>query len=184
MSAAGRQQLTSIYLACRGALSRVVGKIVDRSEVEDILQEAYVRSYEAGHRHEINDARAFLMRTATNLALNHIARSEYRTTGKLEDLTSQDMLVSNLPSLDRQVESDQRLLAFCRAVDNLPPQCRRVFISKKVYGLSQQAIARELGITESTVEKHIAKGLLLCREQLEMDTSRTPKRKTEAKMSP
>ncbi len=45
-----------------------------------------------------------------------------------------------------------------------PTQCRRVFVLKKIYGLSQEEIAAELGIAQSTVEKHIAKGLLLCRE--------------------
>src|SRR5687768_17920191 len=34
-------------------------------------------------------------------------------------------------------------------------------------GLSQQEIADRLGITQSTVEKHIAKGLLMCREYME-----------------
>ena len=60
---------------------------------------------------------------------------------------------------------------FCRAVGGLPEQCRRAFILKKVYGLSQQEIADRLSISQSTVEKHIAKGLLMCREYME-STSR------------
>jgi RNA polymerase sigma-70 factor (ECF subfamily) len=37
---------------------------------------------------------------------------------------------------------------------------------KKVYGLSRKEIAAYLGITESTVQKHVAKGLLMCSEYL------------------
>ena len=33
---------------------------------------------------------------------------------------------------------------------------------KKVYGYSQREIARELGLSESTVEKHIAQGIKRC----------------------
>jgi RNA polymerase sigma-70 factor (ECF subfamily) len=47
-------------------------------------------------------------------------------------------------------------------VAQLPLQCRRAFLLKKVYGLSQKEIAGYLGISESTVEKHVAKGLLHC----------------------
>jgi len=35
-------------------------------------------------------------------------------------------------------------------------------VLKKVYGLSQKEIAEYLGISQSTVEKHVAKGLLMC----------------------
>jgi RNA polymerase sigma factor (sigma-70 family) len=166
MSLTGNRQFTSIYLSCRSALARAVSKIVGRNEVEDILQETFVRSYEADHQGEIRHARAFLLRTATNLALNHVSRSEYRTTGKLDDLPLDETPACNNPSPDKQLESNQQWLLFCRAVDNLPLQCRRVFVMRKVYGMSQQEIAKKLRVSESTVEKHVAKGLLLCREQL------------------
>ena len=58
-------------------------------------------------------------------------------------------------------------MLFCRAVGGLPEQCRRAFILKKVYGLSQQDIASRLGIAPAEVEKHIAKGLLMCRDYMD-----------------
>lgn len=159
-------KLASTYLGIRRVLARTVARIVKRTDVEDILQEAFVRSYEAGQRSDIRDARAFLMRTATNLALNHIARREHQTTGPLEDLAADEMPAAMEVPLEAQIDSDRQFLAFCRAVGGLPEQCRRAFIMRKIYGMSQQEIAAELCISESTVEKHIAKGLLLCRERL------------------
>jgi len=163
---ADRENLAAVYMGFRSALARAVGRIVRPTDVEDILQEAFVRSFEAGRESDIRDARAFLMRTATNLALNHIARKEHRTTGPLDDLAPEDTPASEALPLDAQIDSDRKFLAFCHAVGTLPEQCRRAFILKKIYGLSQQEIARELAISESTVEKHIARGLLLCRERL------------------
>jgi len=58
--------------------------------------------------------------------------------------------------------SNEEFGRFCDAVRQLPVQCRRVFVLKKVYGHSQQEIANQLGIAENTVEKHIAKGMALC----------------------
>jgi RNA polymerase sigma factor (sigma-70 family) len=158
--------LASVYMGFRSALARAVARIVRRTDVEDILQEAFVRSFEAGQRSDIRDMRAFLMRTATNLALNHAARKEHRSTGPLEELAVDDEPRAHDVPLDAQIDADREFLAFCHAVGSLPEQCRRVFILRKVYGLSQQEIASEIGISESTVEKHIAKGLMMCRERL------------------
>ena len=51
---------------------------------------------------------------------------------------------------------------FCEAVRELPPQCRRVLILKKVYGLSHAEIAERLNITVSTSNQHLAKAIAKC----------------------
>jgi RNA polymerase sigma-70 factor (ECF subfamily) len=155
----------SIYLACRGMLARAVRGIVNPHDVEDVLQEAFVRSFEAEGSRTIHDARAFLLRTARNVALDHVSSASYRRTGSLHSF-DEDQFIDQAAPVEAQVDSEQRFLAFCEAVGSLPEQCRRVFVLRKVYGLSQQEIALRLGIAQSTVEKHIAKGLLLCSERM------------------
>ena len=61
--------------------------------------------------------------------------------------------------MEEGYHSEQKFLSFCRAVSTLPVICRKVFILKKVYGLSQKEIATFLDIAPSTVEKHIARGM-------------------------
>jgi DNA-binding transcriptional ArsR family regulator len=41
-----------------------------------------------------------------------------------------------------------------------------VFVLRKVYKLSHAEIAEVLGVSHSTIEKHVAKGLMRCREYL------------------
>lgn len=168
-----QEEFASVYVACRGLLARAVRRIVGRHDVEDILQEAYVRTWESDGRSAIRDARAFLLRTATNLALNHVSRAAYRTTGSLGNLDELEAGDNAVPP-DVQVDSDHRFREFCRAVGRLPEQCRRVFVLKKVYGLSQDEIATQLGIAPSTVEKHIARGLVLCREHMLAGSAPSP----------
>jgi RNA polymerase sigma-70 factor (ECF subfamily) len=134
-------------------------------DVEDILQEAFVRSFEAEGRHTIHDARAFLLRTARNLALDHVSRAAYRRTDPLESAEDEHCTDGAVPP-DVQVDAERRFLAFCQAVGSLPEQCRRVFVLHKVYGMSHEEIASRLRIAPSTIQKHIAKGLLLCHEHM------------------
>ena len=164
--------LAAIYLASRAALARAVRRIVRRHDVEDVLQEAFVRSFEAEGRHPIRDARAFLMRTAKNIALDHVTSAGYRTTGPLDGVAD-EFVTDQAPPPDVCVDAQQRFLLFCEAVGSLPEQCRRVFVLKKVYGLSQEEVAARIGIAESTVEKHIARGALLLYERMNAGAART-----------
>jgi DNA-directed RNA polymerase specialized sigma24 family protein len=78
--------LLGVFLECRAMMGRLVGAIVHRHDVDDILQEAFTRSYEASGRTTIRNPRAFLLRTATNIALNHISSAGARLTDAMEDL--------------------------------------------------------------------------------------------------
>lgn len=52
-----------------------------------------------------------------------------------------------------------------KIIAELSPQCQRVFTLRKVYGLPPSAIAEQLGLSISTVEKHLVKALRLCTER-------------------
>lgn len=52
------------------------------------------------------------------------------------------------------------------AIAEMPPQCQRVFIMHKVYGFKYKEISQQLGISVSTVEKHMMTGLKKCRQSM------------------
>lgn len=58
--------------------------------------------------------------------------------------------------------AQQHLGKYCEAVAALAPQCRRVYIMRKVYGMPHKEIAERLGIALKTVEKHLYKGIREC----------------------
>ena len=154
-------ELLAAFMECRSGLRRLVARIVKPHDVDDILQETFIRACAAAEKTAIRHPRSFMLKTAQNLALNHVTSAYHRLTD-MEDFTCSN--VSPLTeTLESKIESEERFLGFCQAVRALPPQCRRVFVLRKVYGLSQQEIAEQLGISESTVEKHIVKGLLACK---------------------
>jgi RNA polymerase sigma factor (sigma-70 family) len=157
------------FLSCKSFLARTVSRLVPPHDVEDIVQETYIRVYQLKARGEIKEPRAFMATTARNLALDHIKRAEnrlsthYDTEAELD--YNGDPGSSGNPLL--QAVSDQEFSRFCEAVRELPLQCRRVFVLKKVYGYSQRDIAKKLSISESTVEKHVAKGMKECSQYMQ-----------------
>ena len=80
------ENVNSLFIALRTTLARAVSHIVPPREVEDIVQETYVRVFQVGERDDIHHPRSFMLRTARNLALDHRKRSESRLADSMEDL--------------------------------------------------------------------------------------------------
>lgn len=159
------ENVSSAYLALRNGLLRVVSGIAPPKEIEDIVQETYVRACQAEKIRKIRAPRAFLYQTARNLAFDYLKKAETRLSlsDSLEEVSVERDNQNRSDETFDQVCSDQEFSQFCDAVRHLPVECRRTFVLKKVYGYSQKEIAQELGISESTVEKHVAQGIKRCR---------------------
>jgi len=156
--------ITEIFLACRAQLARAVSRIVPPQDIEDIVQATYVRVCQYNTKNDIGEPRALMLSVARNLALDHVKRAEYRLTTPIESEAELESALARQASDEsfNAVASNEEFAQFCDAVRKLPVQCRRVFVLKKVYGYSQREIAAELGLAESTVEKHIASGMQHC----------------------
>ncbi len=161
---ADANSIHDIYMSLRGSLGRAVRGIVPPKEIEDIVQETYVRVCQIETKDKIRQPRSYLFRTAHNLALDHVKRAESRLADSLEE-TGESGFGEAQRTADEtfdQAASNEEFSHFCEAVRLLPVQCRRAFVLRKVYGYSQREIAREMNLSESTVEKHIAQGIKRC----------------------
>ncbi|XOV79905.1 MAG: RNA polymerase sigma factor [Aestuariibacter sp.] len=147
------------YIAARNGITKMVSRLVPPKEVEDIVQETYVRLCQLEQPKSISEPKSFLYRTAKNLALDHLKRAETRLSDEWDDSSEMELTGAQLAdSTFEQASSSQQFSHFCEAVRQMPVQCRRVFVLKKVYGYSQKEISKMMNISESTVEKHIAQG--------------------------
>lgn len=154
--------ITRAFAENERAIKRLLARFLPRrADVDDLAQETFLRAFAAEAAQDIVAPRAFLFTTARHLAINERRRAAHALNRSLEDFPSPDVLGSDGQSSgDDQVYSRQKLLVFAEAVAALPEQCRRVFVLRKVHGLSQKEVAATLGVAESTVEKQLATGLL------------------------
>lgn len=146
------------YLDSRALLFHIVGRIVPPDDVEDIVQDAFLQSYSASLRYRIDNPGAYMVSTARNIALNHVRSRARRVNTSLEEL-SEANLQDRGCSMESEYDAVKALAIFYAAVEQLPIGCRRVFIMKKLEGLSLKAIAEKLQISPRTVEKQVSNGL-------------------------
>ncbi|WP_016955245.1 RNA polymerase sigma factor [Catenovulum agarivorans] len=154
--------LQNLFISSRDLLTRVVSRIVPPKEIEDIVQETYVRICQIDNAERIQSPRSFMLKTAKNLAFDYLKSANVKWMDGQDVL---EVLELNADSTDQMFEaaaSKEEFADFCEAVRLLPLQSRKAFILKKVYGHSQKEIAQQLNISESTVEKHIATGMKKC----------------------
>jgi RNA polymerase sigma factor (sigma-70 family) len=150
----------------RTALHRYLGKLTSGAEdVEDLVQETYVRMYALPDFHLVESPKALLFRIAHNLAVERARRHKAQATDTVGDLETLTVFSEEAPP-EEQTDARRRFESFCVAVERLPPICRRVFVLRKVHKLSHAEISEVLGVSPSTIEKHVAKGLVRCREYL------------------
>ena len=149
----------------KAELRRYISRFLGSMDVDDILQEVFLRAYASEQKRPILMPRAYLFRVAKHASLNELARRRNSLATPIEDFADPDVVgSSNQPGVEQDLEGRRRIALFTRAVASLPDQCRRAFVLRKVEGLSQAEIAERLGLSESTVEKHLAKGMLLTRD--------------------
>jgi len=158
--------LIETLLSYRNALLKVVSKIAPAAEVEDIVQDAYVKMFQiTSNNKPISFPKAFIYKVAKNLAHDFNKKSEVRLSEGAVD--ESDYGFSDNDDTYQQVLTNDEFCQFCEAVRHLPVQCRKVFVMRKIYGFTQKEIAKELNLSRYTVENHTANGMRKCNDFLD-----------------
>lgn len=147
-------------------LLRVVrSKGVCQDDAADIVQDAYARLTVAAERTEVHNPGAFLHVTAINLI-----RDRGRTAGArglfAASEAAPDDVACPAPSAERTIIGRQNLAVLERALEELPPKRRAALVLYRFDNMSHAAIAEQLGISISMVEKHVRLALDHCRLRL------------------
>ena len=151
--------------AVRAWLKRWIGRGQD---IDDVIQEAYCRLAELDDVTHIGNGRAYLFQTTRNIVLEQARRAKVVHIDNVTDIGALS-IADGAPPMERIVTGARELQRVARLIERLPSKCRRVFILRRIHGVSQREIARMLGITQHAVEKQAARGLKLIVKALEDD---------------
>lgn len=154
--------VSAAFVEHQSYLKRFLRRFLSRAhDIEDVVQDTYIKARCAEEVQVITSPKSFLFKVARNEALNQLRKKSQRITDYIEEVDFPDAEVS-VSTLEDEAIVKQRLGIFCESVLEMSPRCRRVFLMVKVYGMSYQEVADELGISLSGVEKHVAKGFQIC----------------------
>jgi len=132
-----------------------VERLTRRADGEDLLHDAYVSmaTLAAAPRND----EAFLVHTAVNRGRDAVRREAGRGHG---DATgSIDWLRDPSPIQDEVMIAQARLARVRDGIDRLSPRTREIFLMQRLDGHKYREIAERLDISQSAVEKHMAKAM-------------------------
>lgn len=137
-------------------------------DAEDIVQEAFHNILRADNLEALDNPKAYLYKTATNLALNRLRKYRQNPPVSCADDPHWQAEPDEI-SPERQVLAQQDLARLSAALNTLPEKYRRTFLLSRMHNKTYKEISEQLNIAESTVEKHIIKVLKCLRDHLHED---------------
>ena len=135
-------------------------------DVDDVVQESFLRTWRTRGSQPIRSARAFLFQVARRVALDLVRRDRRAPFKAVTDLTTLPVLES-APNGAEAVGVQEKLRLVADAIESLPPRCRKVVILRKLQGVPQKEVAARLGLAEKTVEAQLSRGLARLEEFLQ-----------------
>ena len=127
-------------------------------ETDDIIQETYAVLATLAQVDHIDSPQAYAFQTAKSLVMRHFRRARivrFEAIGDTELLSA----ATDEPSPEQQVSAREDLRRVSELIAGLPAKCREAFSLRNVHGRSQREVAAQMGISESTVEKHVGRAL-------------------------
>ncbi len=166
MSASPSIDLERLFQEHQRDLLAMLRRMVGCQETAaDLAQEAYIRLADLPTSKMILSPRAFLFRTATNLALDHFRKQKFRGQ-RQTSLDEAEHVPTDARAIDAQAYDKQLVATLEKVLCSLSDRTRAVFVMRRVYGHSYQEIAAQLRMSERAVEKHLVKAMTCCQEAL------------------
>ncbi len=140
-------------------------RTASEQDAEDAAQESMARLLRYTGTEPTSSWKPLLYRIATNVAHDQRRLAANRCGDKHVPLDDQE-LATESPTPEEQASRDQQIARLSRAILELPAKCQRVYLLKRVHGLSRAQIARRCGISVKMVEKHLATALVQLRRKV------------------
>ena len=157
-----RREILPLEGELRAYIRRLTG---DAASAEDLLHDTFARIIAAESWREIDSPAGFAIRTARNVIYDALRRQKVVAIEFVADVGAFG-LADDTADPEQALVARDELKRLRAIVEALPTQQRRVFTLRKVYALPPAEIAERLGLSVSTVEKHLVKAVRACAEAL------------------
>ena len=147
-------------------LRRFFARRLNEADVDDLVQDVFVRMQTSQSSGPIENAERYLFRVAQNVLI-----SRYRAEGSRERHLHMPMHEGIEPGDDLSPEriaiGRDEYARIVEAITNLPPRVRAAFVFHRFENMTYQAIAARMGITKNSVKELIHRALVRLSETME-----------------
>ena len=156
---AGMADVQQIYETEAPRLQRYFQtRLRSRDDACDLVQESFVRLVGCMARTSLPRPAAYLQRIARNLLLDRYKRLETRLLAFHVPI-GEDFEVAVAPDQAARIEAEDVMRIYRRALEELPPRTREIFLAHRVDELTYREIGESMGISIPTVQYHVARAL-------------------------
>lgn len=134
-----------------------------KEDAEEIVQEIFIDLYIRKNSIVIEQSITAYLHRAVQFGVYKKIRT-YITERKYQELAK--LQLSRLPDPITHTEYNDLASTLQKAISSLPQKCREVFLLSRERGLSHHEIARQINISQSTVEKHISRAIKSLRKAI------------------
>lgn len=156
----------------RALFYHILKMVKDREQVEDLVQESFVKAFDNLNSYSTNYAfSTWLYRIATNNTIDYLRKKKLQTLSidepvKTRDGDMQMQLRDETAETDRHIIRSQRQEIVQNAIDDLPEKYRKVIEMRHMEEKSYQEIADVLDLPLGTVKAHIFRARELLYKEL------------------
>ncbi|MCH5596462.1 RNA polymerase sigma-70 factor [Niabella ginsengisoli] len=155
-----------MYARYRLVLKEMAEKMLDSKQIaEDIVQELFLNLYNRRYQIDIQvSLRSYLKKAIKFRILNEYRSSGVRNTYRREVNAQYTLASSENNCYDFEIKDLNYSIQ--TTIDGLPDKCKTAFLLSRTEDLSYKDISGYMGISVSTVEKHISKALKVLKSNL------------------
>ncbi len=136
----------------------------DLDAAEEIVQDLFVKFWENRATIKISSSvRSYLFTSVRNSCLNFIKHLKIEESYKQYNEIERE---SGSITVDEEFEGSELEKQIRKAIDQLPPERKKVFIMSRFEGLKYREIAEKSGISIKTVENQMGKAIKFLRQEL------------------
>ena len=134
-------------------------------DVEDVVQESYLRIWRRQGEKPIESVKTFLFSIARRLAIDWIRHEKVTAIDRVDNLDTLAVYDNGSSAADAASRAET-IAILIDAIDSLPARSREVMILRKFKFLSSRETAARLGILEYTVNMQLMRANARIREYL------------------
>jgi RNA polymerase sigma-70 factor (ECF subfamily) len=140
-------------------------RIRNQNEVEDLVQEVFVRLVRRRHTLDMERVRGYVFQTASSVLIDWLRQPAVRRASAHQPFDAEEH-GGHAFAPDRVMQARHDLAQALEVVEQLPERTHTIFILCRFEGMTYPEIASCVGISVSAVEKHMRRAMLALMEQL------------------